>query len=141
MIEDNDFRDEETRMRGVQLTQYLVTGKTEISEESLALNKILCGAPLEMTIDREFEISEEEVVLSESLIKGAIQNWEKMKGTRVQTFRETFLQREGRLRKEDNYWELRVEEKSYDMLLTTLPWNLGIIKLAWMKDRLTVLWK
>jgi hypothetical protein len=141
MIEDNDFRDEETRMRGVQLTQYLVTGKTEISEESLALNKILCGAPLEMTIDREFEISEEEVVLSESLIKGAIQNWEKMKGTRVQTFRETFLQREGRLRKEDNYWELRVEEKSYDMLLTTLPWKLGIIKLAWMKDRLTVLWK
>lgn len=141
MIEDNDFRDEETRMRGVQLTQYLVTGRTEISEESLALNKILCGAPLEMTIDREFEISEEEVVLSESLIKGAIQNWEKMKGTRVQTFRETFLQREGRLRKEENYWELRVEEKSYDMLLTTLPWNLGIIKLAWMKDRLTVLWK
>lgn len=141
MIEDNDFRDEESRMRGVQLTQYLVTGRTEISEESLALNKILCGAPLEMTIDREFEISEEEVVLSESLIKGAIQNWEKMKGTRVQTFRETFLQREGRLRKEENYWELRVEEKSYDMLLTTLPWNLGIIKLAWMKDRLTVLWK
>jgi hypothetical protein len=141
MIEDNDFRDEETRMRGVQLTQYLVTGNTEIFEESLALNKILCGASLEMPIEREFEISEEEIALSESLIKGAIQNWEKMKGTRVQTFRETFLQREGRLRKEENYWELRVEEKSYDMLLTTLPWNLGIIKLAWMKDRLTVLWK
>jgi hypothetical protein len=64
-----------------------------------------------------------------------------MRGTRIDTFRQTFLQRDGVLRKGEDYYELRVEEKSYDMLLTTLPWNLGMIKLAWMKSRLTVIWK
>lgn len=141
MIKDGDFISEELRMRGIQLTQYLVTGKTEIEESELALNRLLCGAKTDMVIEYDLDITEEEIALSESLLQGAIYNWEKMRGTRIDTFRQTFLQRDGVLRKGEDYYELRVEEKSYDMLLTTLPWNLGMIKLAWMKSRLTVIWK
>lgn len=141
MIKDGDFISEEMRMRGVQLTQYLVTGKTEIEESELALNKLLCGAEKDLVIEYDLDISEEEITLSESLLQGVIYNWEKMRGTRTETFRQTFLQRAGVLRLEEDYYELKVEEKSYDMLLTTLPWNLSMIKLAWMKSRLTVIWK
>lgn len=141
MIKDGDFISEELRMRGVQLTQYLVTGKTEIEESELALNKLLCGAEKDLVIEYDLDVSSEEIALSASLLQGAIYNWEKMRGTRIETFRQTFLHRGGILRKTEEYFELKVEEKSYDMLLTTLPWNLSMIKLAWMKSRLTVIWK
>lgn len=141
MIKDGDFISEEIRMKGVQLTQYLVTGNTEIDESELTLNKLLCGADKDLVIEYDLDISAEEIALSDSLLQGVLYNWEKMRGTRPETFRQTFLQREGVLRKAEDYYELKVEEKSYDMLLTTLPWNLSMIKLAWMKSRLTVIWK
>ncbi len=141
MIKDGDFISEEVRMRGVQLTQYLVTGKTEIEESELTLNRLLCGAEKDLVIEYDLDITEEEIALSESLLQGVIYNWEKMRGTRPDTFRQTFLQRAGILSMVEDHYELKVEEKSYDMLLTTLPWNLSMIKLAWMKSRLTVIWK
>lgn len=141
MIKDGDFISEESRLRGVQLTQYLVTGSTEIGESELALNKLLCGVERDQVIENDLDITKEEMALSDSLLQGVIYNWEKMRGTRPDTFRQTFLQRDGMLRKVEDYYELRVEQKSYDMLITTLPWNLSMIKLAWMKSRLTVEWK
>jgi hypothetical protein len=63
-----------------------------------------------------------------------------LKNTKPQTFQETFLRRQGRLYKRENRWELIVEKKAYDMLLTSLPWNISMIKLNWMSDRLVVEW-
>lgn len=140
LVEGNDFRDESARMRAIQLLEYLVTGKTEFEEHALFLNKILCGVDESFIVGRYLELSEEEAILSESLLQGAIFNWEKMRGTRTATFRETFLQREGRLVYLENRWELKVERKAYDLLLDTLTWSIAMIKTAWMKDRLVVLW-
>jgi hypothetical protein len=50
------------------------------------------------------------------------------------------LQRQGKLLQKDADWLLQVEQKSYDMVLSSLPWSIGIIKNAWMKDMLWVEW-
>lgn len=141
LVGTKEFIDEACLMRGILLTQYLVTGKKEAPEYELALNKLLCGADMDMEIDSEIEITEEEINLSNSLLTGAITNWEKLKGTRIGTFRETFLQRNGSLYYMNNRWELKVEKKAYDLLLETLPWGIQMIQMSWMKERLVVLWR
>jgi hypothetical protein len=136
-----EFIDEASLMRGILLTQYLVSGKKEAPEYELALNKLLCGAAMDLEIDSEIDITEEEINLSDSLLTGAITNWDKLKGTRINTFRETFLQRNGYLYYMNNRWELKVEKKAYDLLLETLPWGIQMIQMSWMKERLVVLWR
>ena len=141
LVGAKEFIDESSRMRAILLIQYLVTGKKEAPEYELALNKLLCGAEMDLEIDLEIEITEEEINLSNSLLTGAITNWEKLKGTRIGTFRETFLQRNGSLYYMNNRWELKVEKKAYDLLLETLPWGIQMIQMSWMKERLVVLWR
>lgn len=141
LVGAKEFNDEASRMRAILLIQYLVTGKKEAPEYELALNKLLCGATMDMEIDMEIDITVEEINLSNSLLTGAITNWEKLKGTRIGTFRETFLQRNGSLYYMNNRWELKVEKKAYDLLLETLPWGIQMIQMSWMKERLVVLWR
>jgi hypothetical protein len=141
LVGAKEFNDEASRMRAILLIQYLVTGKKEAPEYELALNKLLCGANMDMEVDMEIDITEEEINLSNSLLTGAITNWEKLKGTRIGTFRETFLQRNGSLYYMNNRWELKVEKKAYDVLLETLPWGIQMIQMSWMKERLVVLWR
>lgn len=137
----NVFINDEALARAIQLTQYLVNFKSEIDEQGLMLNKLLCGADFKFPVAPNFEPTPEESSLARKMLQGAVQNWEQMKNTRPETFQETFLQREGRLYKMDDHWELVVEKKAYDMLLDTLPWNISMIQLSWMSDRLVVIWR
>jgi hypothetical protein len=140
MVEGNDFKTEELRMRAVQLTQYIATGSQETPEPVLSLNKLLCGMEFNTAVEPFFEISEVEQTMVESMLKGVLQNWNEMQGTSVTTFRDSFLRREGRLSLREGFWELAVEKKAFDVLLTTLPWQIRTIKLAWMPLPLQVIW-
>lgn len=141
MVGREGMKGDEIRERAIQLLQYIATGKTEFEEWDLTLNKILCGAAPDFPIAPKIDLSEEEVELCNKLIMGSIYNWEKMRGTRLETFRETFVRREGRLYQKDNRWELIVDKKAYDVLLDTLPWNISMINLSWMNTRITVQWR
>jgi hypothetical protein len=75
------------------------------------------------------------------LLAAAIAQWSILKNTSVEGLREGFLQRGGKLfSKNGNLW-LQVEKNAIDILLDYLPWNLGIIKLPWLKDVLRVEWR
>ncbi len=141
LMEGNAFVDDRALERAIQLTQYLVNFKTNIDEKELMLNKLLCGAAFKFPIGTDFEPNAEEASMSRKILQGAVQNWDQMKNTRPETFQETFLQREGRLYKMEDRWELVVEKKAYDMLLDSLPWNISMIQLSWMSDRLVVIWR
>ncbi|GAB2610137.1 hypothetical protein GCM10026987_04970 [Belliella aquatica] len=141
MVQNGEFSGEIMEEKAIQLLQYIATGKVESEEWNLTLNKILCGVKPDFPVSPTLELSIEEEELCEKLIKGTIYNWEKIRGTKLETFRETFLNREGRLFEKDNRWELIVEKKAYDVLLDTLPWNISMINLSWMKKRLTVQWQ
>ena len=141
MVGREGMKGDEIRERAIQLLQYIATGKTEFEEWDLTLNKILCGAAPDFPVAPKIDLSEEEEELCKKLIMGSIYNWEKMRGTRMETFRETFVRREGRLYQKDNRWELIVDKKAYDVLLDTLPWNISMINLSWMNTRITVQWR
>jgi hypothetical protein len=135
------FSSEEDQSRAIRLTEYLVTGMTEMEEHQLALNKVICGASLEFQVPASIDLTPEEEEICGKMLQGVIRNWEKMKTTRPNTFRETFLKREARLYKVEDRWELVVSRKAYDMLLDSLPWNISMIQLSWMPERLVVHWK
>jgi hypothetical protein len=141
MVGKEGMKGEKIRERAIQLLQYIATGRTEFEEWDLTLNKILCGATPDFPVSPSIDISAEEEELCGKLIKGSIYNWEKMRGTRMETFRETFVAREGRLYRKENRWELIVDKKAYDVLLDTLTWNISMINLSWMNTRINVQWR
>jgi hypothetical protein len=141
LVDQGKFKGQKAEERAVQLLQYLATGLTSFEEWDLSLNKILCGVSLNTPISPTLELTLEEDELVRKLINGTIFNWEKIRGTKLETFRETFLVRQGMLYEKDNRWELIVERKAYDVLMDTLNWNISMINLGWMKKRLNVQWK
>lgn len=141
LVEQGKFKGQQAEERAVQLLQYLATGLTSFEEWDLSLNKVLCGVPINTPISPVLELTIEEEELVKKLINGTIFNWEKMRGTRLETFRETFFIREGILYEKDNRWELIVQRKAYDVLMDTMTWNISMINLSWMKKRLNVQWK
>jgi hypothetical protein len=141
LTDGKNFLGDRELSRAIRLTEYLVTGRTDMEEHQLALNKVICGAPLDFEVPAELDITPEESDLGMKMIQGAIRNWEKLKTTKPETFRESFLRREAILYRVEQRWELVVQRKPYDMLLDTLPWNITMIQLSWMPDRLVVQWK
>jgi hypothetical protein len=139
----NNFKDEASHQKAVLVSQYLVSGEVNIPEETLALNKIICGYSLEEPIKMELHFSESEINEGKDLQTQIIQAW-KMNGIpvnkTVEGLQESFLQREGKLVQKDKDWILQVEQKPFDMVLASLPWSIGIIKNTWMEGMLWVEW-
>lgn len=138
---DTDFIDDSTRMRAIFAMQYLVYGKGEVAESDLVLNKLLTNyrseEPLPLTL--EFQGTEKELL--DSLLQGVMSNWPVMKNTSVSGFQGSFLIREGILAETGDLWQLGVEEKSYDVLLDSLPWTLSPLKFPWMEKPLYTSWR
>jgi len=86
------------------------------------------------------ELSEAEKESAESLQHGLINNWEKVKNSTPEGIQETFLQREGILRFGTDKIMLEVDKKGVDVLLKSIPWNISLVKLSWMKKPIYVEW-
>ena len=141
--EQKQFRDEYCSSVAVLLSQYLVTGEKEFPEYDLMLNKILCGIdihePVMTALNPEDRIFEE----ADDLLQQVIAMW-KMNGVdvnkTVENLRASFLQRAGKLIHKEEGWLLQAEQKSYDIVLSSLPWGISIIKNELMKNMLWVEW-
>lgn len=141
MTEKGKWVSEEAQLRAVHLLHHLADGKWEHEEPLLPLSKLLCGLKQEQPVPLQIEAAEEETAMIESLFAGVFQQWEKMKNSSVDGFRQSFLQRNGILCYKGDHWSLRVEQKGYDLLLQTLPWGISTIRLPWMGEMLYVEWE
>jgi len=141
MTEKRAFKDEQAAARAVHLVQYLVSGETETPEHELVLNKVLCGVDLEYPVELSIDLTDKEKEISESLLKGVMQNWDKLKSNSIEALREAFLMRTGYINETPHNWELKVESSGRDILIDFLPWSIGTIKLSWMKKSLNVEWR
>ena len=141
LLIDRKFKDDTSLQKGIILTQYLVTGSLEIHENELVLNKILCGAEQRTPVDVKLEIDEVELEICDSLLKGVLQNWQKLNNSSVETLRQTFLIREGILTPNELDYDLDIVKETFDMLLETIPWNISMIQTTFMKNRIIVDWK
>jgi len=140
IIDEGEFGSEVQKEKGVHILQYLVNGKSHNPEYLLQLNKLLCGLKIDDVISIEYELRDLEKTECENLLESIIKNWNSLKNTSIESFRNSFLARKGVLRFSENGWTLNVERKSYDILLNSLPWSISIIKLKWMKKALFVEW-
>lgn len=140
LMEANIFINDEAKERAVLLLQYLATGRNKFDEYELILNKLLCGLPIEQPVAFDIDLTENEIALTEELFEVLKQRWDKVKNSTVESIRASFIQREGALEFIEDQWNLRVEQRGYDLLLQTLPWAFGFIKTSWMNQILTVEW-
>ena len=140
LMQQGHFVNSESAERAVLILQYLVDAATEIPEQFLSLNKILCGIDLLEPVTANLEIAEPQRDECEHLLSAVISNSSILKNTSIDGFRRAFLQREGILKVRDCSWLLQVEQETYDVLLDRLPWSIRVVKLPWMDEILYVEW-
>ena len=142
LLHNNNFINDEAKCRAVHLLQYMVTAQEQLPEYLMPLNKILCGVPDEMHIDRFIELRQEEKKEADGLLQAVIEHWAALKNSSAEALQETFLQRRGKLSfiEEDHFWKLQVDRKGVDMLLDKLPWGYSYLQLPWMKHPLATEW-
>jgi hypothetical protein len=140
LLEENRFRDEAARQRGVALLQCLASGDASSPEHLLPLNKLLCGMELEAVFELEQPLTEEEIADGEGLLEALIAQAPILNNMSVSGFRSSFLLRTGILQVRDGAWLLRVERETYDLVLDRFPWGFSWVKLPWMEIPLQVEW-
>lgn len=141
LTEDSGFKSQDAAERAAQLLQYVVVGENRQKEEDLVLNKILCGIPVETIISEAFTPSESEKEISEQMLQAIISHWELIKNSSAEGFRESWLWREGKLMRKEKYWELKVEQRPFDVLLDYKPFSISPVSFSWMEYPIKVIWR
>lgn len=141
LTEKGEFIDEQAREKALHLLQYIAYGREGALEFQLGLNKILCGMKTTTPLSHRLVLTHEDKDTADGLLTGVIQNWTGLGNTSNDGLRQTFLQREGVITLEKEAWKLRIQPKAFDVLLDSLPWSFGVIKLPWMERVMHVEWR
>ncbi len=137
------FINEDAQMKAVLATHYLTTGEAEAEEHLLILNKIICGVDVNQPVLKQVLYTPGNIAEMENLLNQVIGLWVRNNVQVNQTtegLRSSFLQRNGKLTRKNNDWHLLVEQRSYDLVLSSLPWGFSMIKNNWMPGMLWVDW-
>ncbi|RFZ90946.1 hypothetical protein D0C36_18545 [Mucilaginibacter conchicola] len=140
LTNENQFIDNQAAGKAVQYLQFLITGQSATEDICLPLNKVLCGLPLAQSVPQEIDISNNEQQLIEGLINAVINYWKDIGTSSVSGFRGNWLIREGLLTETEERWELTVEKRPYDLLISRSSFSFSIIKHPWMPKPLHVNW-
>jgi hypothetical protein len=140
LTKDGALTGEAAQAKAVQLLQYAATGAEQEPEYELVLNKLLTGLKPEEVLVHTADLETEDKELITGMLHAILMQWDKMKNTSLEGFRNSFLMREGYVFQTEESWVLRVEQRGYDIILQTLPWSFGMIKFSWMNKPLIVEW-
>jgi hypothetical protein len=140
LLMDQKFVNGKAQTIAIHLLHYLATGQENPMEYELLFEKYFCGWDLDKPVPRRVKLSKAMKTESEKLLNAAIGHWKALKKTSPNGLREGFLQREGKLVLDDFQHRLIVEGSSTDVLLSSLPWGYGMIKLPWLAPILIVDW-
>ena len=135
------FKNKNSQYKAVLLCNYLATGNTNPEEHELPIHKVLCGLKVTEPMESFPTITENEKNICDNLLYTITQHWTPLNHTSIDGLRASFLQREGRLEEHQETYSLNIEQKSFDMLLDQIPWNITKIKLSWMPKLLHVQWR
>ena len=141
-FERSAFKDTSSKIRAVFLLQYLVYGEErQYKESDLLFNRLLTDIPVTIPLPKSLSLSEKEKETADGMIAGVKANWQKMDGTSINGFRNSFISRNGVMNRPNDHWVITVEEKAYDIMLDTVPWGFRQIRLPWLKTFIQVVWK
>lgn len=139
--ENEKWLSKTAQQKAVLLLHYLINGNQNYFENEMVLNKILCGFPITGVVNTKLKLSKKELEKANSLLLAVIEYWKILGDTSIEGLRETFLQREGKIEiSSDGSSELWVEQKGVDVLLSNLPWGIGLVKTPWMKNYMNCYW-
>ena len=138
--EGSAFLDDWSRQKAVHLLHFLACGEEAPAEHQLSLAKLLCGIPFQQPVDGALLLSAEDKSEANNLLQAVVAHWGALGNTSPDGLREGFLIREGKLLQQNDNWQLQVENKTIDILLSKLPWGFGLVKTPWMKEMLFVEW-
>lgn len=141
LLQDNDFVDLPTRQLAVHLLHYLGTGNVKAFEYDLYFEKFLCCWPAEEPLEREVVIPQRMLDEGDNMLRTVIKYWKALRSTSPGGLREAFLMRNGKLIEAEQPVRLIVERMDLDILLSSLPWGIGVIKLPWMDEPFYVEWQ
>ena len=140
-VENGNFIDPASAQKGVVMLGYIASGRSDLSELDLTLNKLLCGLPIDAFVEGDIELEESARATADSMLNAVISYWTALGSTSIDGLRGSFLLRGGWLRRNEDHWLLTVESKPYDMLLDQLPWSYSLVKLGWMGKPLMTEWR
>ncbi len=141
LLENRQFIDDNTRIKAVYLMCYLVHGMVSLPDDNLILLKALVGLDLNVSLPPVPEISDNEKETVDIILNSMMKHWARLGNTSIEGLRASFLQREGKLEEKEDYYALNVDNKSYDMLLDSIPWSFSIIRFPWMAKPIRVNWR
>lgn len=141
LLQDNDFVDLPARQLAVHLLHYLGTGNVNAFEYDLYFEKFLCRWPLDEPLERDVEIPQRMLDEGDNMLRTVIKYWKALKSTSPGGLRDAFLIRNGKLIEAEQPVRLIVERMDLDILLSSLPWGIGVIKLPWMDEPFYVEWQ
>ncbi|MCD7931421.1 MAG: hypothetical protein LUH15_08685 [Tannerellaceae bacterium] len=141
LLENGDFSSDTARLHAVWLLQYITYTENIPPGTSLYLNYLLTGLGPEIPVCEMLLPGQEQKKLVKSLQESVLMQWKKLKGTSIDGLQQAFLQRSGKIEEKEDAFYLYVEEKAYDMLLDTVPWNYHTVKTSWMDKPIYVKWR
>jgi len=92
-------------------------------------------------LEREVEIPQRMLDEGDNMLRTVIKYWKALKNTSPGGLREAFLIRNGKLIEAEQPARLIVERMDLDILLSSLPWGIGVVKLPWMNEPFYVEWQ
>jgi hypothetical protein len=140
LMQDNQFVGAAAQGKAVRTLQFLVGGELNGPDDTLALEKLLCGWPLSQMVG-QFQLGEKDLMLIEGLFEAVLGSWPPLNNTSPQGLQDSFLQRGGAIAVSDTHAQMTVETAPLDLLLNQLAWPISPIEFPWMPLPLTVTWR
>jgi Contractile injection system tape measure protein len=136
-----DTIDDTQRPRAAALLHWLAHGDAhgEPLELELPFIKVLLGLTPDDALAPQ-GLRDSDRVEAQALLVSVIAHWSALRNTGVDALRVTFLQRRGLLEARDGAWHLRLQTEAFDMLVASLPWGIGYLRLPWMTAPLITDW-
>lgn len=139
VLEENDIPEENYDL-AVHLLHYLACKKLQPYEHELIFEKFICNIPIHHPIQKKFVLNEEQINACETLLKAVLGHWTALKTRSTDVLRNEFLSREGKLALTKDHEKVYIQRKTADILLESVPWNLGLIKFPWKKNFVFLEW-
>lgn len=139
-LQGGQFNGNQGLEKAVQALHYLARGQPGAAEYQMVFEKILCGIPASFTLSRKIWLGEEDKKEADQMLQSFIHHWDKPGNMSLDTLRETFLQRAGKIILIDGTIQLQLAVQSIDILLNYLPFGIGFIQLPWMKKWIQTQW-
>ena len=129
LLDRDDFRDEACRCHAVHLLARLAHGDDHTPEYDLLLPKLVCGMPWPEPLPAS-ELGPADHAACDELLLAVLTHWQALRSSSPVWLRQQFFERQGKLENVDQGWKLTVQRHAQDVLLTRLPWGLGLVRLC-----------